>query len=126
MSERSKGDVSSSASSSSSRVNITTNRVVKNPLLSASVTGLSYDDFPNKPLLLPAAPPVVHAPPPQPTNALIAGILNRGKCVSHSEASANEGGVEARLLRQLSLVACPADSPFRYLNVNSFSGSLLG
>lgn len=78
MSERSKGDVSSS-SASSSRVN--NNRVVKNPLLSASVTGLSYDDFPNKPLLLPAAPPVVHAPPPQPTTALIAGILNRGKCV---------------------------------------------
>ncbi|XP_034471761.1 nascent polypeptide-associated complex subunit alpha, muscle-specific form isoform X2 [Drosophila innubila] len=73
MSERSKGDVSSS----SSRVNNNANRIVKNPLLSASVTGLTFDDFPNKPLLLPAAPPVVHAPPPQPTNALIAGILNR-------------------------------------------------
>ncbi|KAH8378481.1 hypothetical protein KR093_011633 [Drosophila rubida] len=79
MSERSKGDVSSSSSLlSSSRVNNNAaSRVVKNPLLSASVTGLSFDDFPNKPLLLPAAPPVVHAPPPQPTNALIAGILNR-------------------------------------------------
>ncbi|KAH8403273.1 hypothetical protein KR222_009565 [Zaprionus bogoriensis] len=78
MSERSKGDVSSSSSSLSSRVNNNTaNRIVKNPLLSASVTGLSFDDFPNKPLLLPAAPPVVHAPPPQLTNALIAGILNR-------------------------------------------------
>lgn len=86
MSERSKGDVSSSSSASSRVNNITANRVVKNPLLSASVTGLSYDDFPNKPLLLPAAPPVVHAPPPQPTTALIAGILNRGKCVSHNEA----------------------------------------
>ncbi|XP_032584341.2 proline-rich protein 36 isoform X2 [Drosophila mojavensis] len=73
MSERSKGDVSSS-----SRVNNNANRIVKNPLLSASVTGLSYDDFPNKPLLLPAAPPVVHhAPPAQPANALIAGILKR-------------------------------------------------
>ncbi|XP_023165120.2 uncharacterized protein LOC111595558 [Drosophila hydei] len=71
MSERSKGDVSSS------RVNNNANRIVKNPLLSASVTGLSYDDFPNKPLLLPAAPPVVHAPPAQPANALIAGILKR-------------------------------------------------
>ncbi|XP_030239611.1 uncharacterized protein LOC115562352 isoform X2 [Drosophila navojoa] len=73
MSERSKGDVSSS-----SRVNNNASRIVKNPLLSASVTGLSYDDFPNKPLLLPAAPPVVHhAPPAQPANALIAGILKR-------------------------------------------------
>ncbi|XP_033249757.1 proline-rich protein 36 isoform X2 [Drosophila miranda] len=71
MSERSKGDVS--------RVNSNPNtpRVVKNPLLSASVTGLSYEDFPNKPQLLPAAPPVVHAPPPAPTPVLIAGILNR-------------------------------------------------
>lgn len=79
MSERSKGDVSSS------RVNNNANRIVKNPLLSASVTGLSYDDFPNKPLLLPAAPPVVHAPPAQPANALIAGILKRGKCVRQKE-----------------------------------------
>ncbi|XP_062131400.1 mucin-2 isoform X2 [Drosophila sulfurigaster albostrigata] len=77
MSERSKGDVSSLLSSSSRVNNNAAGRVVKNPLLSASVTGLSFDDFPNKPLLLPAAPPVVHAPPPQPTNALIAGILNR-------------------------------------------------
>ncbi|XP_001356520.3 proline-rich protein 36 isoform X1 [Drosophila pseudoobscura] len=71
MSERSKGDVS--------RVNNNPNapRVVKNPLLSASVTGLSYEDFPNKPQLLPAAPPVVHAPPPASTPVLIAGILNR-------------------------------------------------
>ncbi|XP_030557392.1 uncharacterized protein LOC115760264 isoform X3 [Drosophila novamexicana] len=69
MSERSKGDVS--------RVNNNANRTVKNPLLTASVTGLTFDDFPNKPVLLPAAPPVVHAPPPQPTSALIAGILNR-------------------------------------------------
>ncbi|KAL7741047.1 hypothetical protein ACLKA6_013480 [Drosophila palustris] len=82
MSERSKGDVSSS-----SRVNNNANRIVKNPLLSASVTGLTFDDFPNKPLLLPAAPPVVHAPPPQPTNALIAGILNRGKCVSNGRGN---------------------------------------
>lgn len=78
MSERSKGDVS--------RVNNNANRIVKNPLLTASVTGLTFDDFPNKPVLLPAAPPVVHAPPPQPTSALIAGILNRGKCVSHKRA----------------------------------------
>ncbi|XP_041449849.1 mucin-17 isoform X2 [Drosophila obscura] len=72
MSERSKGDVSS-------RVNNNANatRVVKNSLLSASVTGLSYEDFPNKPQLLPAAPPVVHAPAPAPTPVLIAGILNR-------------------------------------------------
>ncbi|XP_043950011.1 uncharacterized protein LOC108032503 isoform X2 [Drosophila biarmipes] len=70
MSERSKGDVS--------RVNNNANptRVVKNPLLSASVTGLSFDDFPNKPQLLPAAPPVVHATPPA-APVLIAGILNR-------------------------------------------------
>ncbi|XP_023031194.1 uncharacterized protein LOC6641580 isoform X2 [Drosophila willistoni] len=67
MPERSKGDVSSSNAT----------RVVKNPLLSASVTGLSFDDFPNKPQLLPAAPPVVHAPPPAPTPVLMAGILNR-------------------------------------------------
>ncbi|XP_017047782.1 uncharacterized protein LOC108092646 isoform X2 [Drosophila ficusphila] len=72
MSERSKGDVSA-------RINNNANatRVVKNPLLSASVTGLSFDDFPNKPQLLPAAPPVVHATPPAPTPVLIAGILNR-------------------------------------------------
>ncbi|XP_070075123.1 mucin-17 isoform X2 [Drosophila takahashii] len=71
MSERSKGDVSA-------RINNNANptRVVKNPLLSASVTGLSFDDFPNKPQLLPAAPPVVHATPP-PAPVLIAGILNR-------------------------------------------------
>ncbi|XP_017132370.1 nascent polypeptide-associated complex subunit alpha, muscle-specific form isoform X2 [Drosophila elegans] len=72
MSERSKGDVSA-------RINNNANptRVVKNPLLSASVTGLSFDDFPNKPQLLPAAPPVVHATTPAPAPALIAGILNR-------------------------------------------------
>ncbi|KAH8352507.1 hypothetical protein KR084_004592 [Drosophila pseudotakahashii] len=71
MSERSKGDVSA-------RINNNANptRVVKNPLLSASVTGLSFDDFPNKPQLLPAAPPVVHATPPA-APVLIAGILNR-------------------------------------------------
>ncbi|XP_041674771.1 LOW QUALITY PROTEIN: proline-rich protein 36 [Drosophila eugracilis] len=71
MSERSKGDVSA-------RINNNANptRVVKNPLLSASVTGLSFDDFPNKPQLLPAAPPVVHAALP-PAPVLIAGILNR-------------------------------------------------
>ncbi|XP_075158648.1 phosphatidic Acid Phospholipase A1 [Haematobia irritans] len=40
---------------------------IKNPLLSASVTGLTFDDFPNKPQLLPAAPPIVHAPPPPPS-----------------------------------------------------------
>ncbi|TMW51213.1 hypothetical protein DOY81_003690 [Sarcophaga bullata] len=39
---------------------------IKNPLLSASVTGLTFDDFPNKPLLLPAAPPIAHAPIPAP------------------------------------------------------------
>ncbi|KAI8128023.1 Phospholipase DDHD2 [Lucilia cuprina] len=39
---------------------------IKNPLLSASVTGLTFDDFPNKPLLLPAAPPIVHATVPAP------------------------------------------------------------
>ncbi|BFF94399.1 nascent polypeptide-associated complex subunit alpha muscle-specific form [Drosophila madeirensis] len=73
MSERSKGDVSSRGVNN----NPNATRVVKNSLLSASVTGLSYEDFPNKPQLLPAAPPVVHAPPPAPTPALIAGILNR-------------------------------------------------
>uniref|UniRef100_A0A1I8NJ41 Uncharacterized protein n=1 Tax=Musca domestica TaxID=7370 RepID=A0A1I8NJ41_MUSDO len=40
---------------------------IKNPLLSASVTGLTFDDFPNKPQLLPAAPPIVHAPVPPPS-----------------------------------------------------------
>lgn len=89
MSERSKGDVS--------RINNNANptnstRVVKNPLLSASVTGLSFDDFPNKPQLLPAAPPVVHAPPPAPAPALIAGILNRGKWVTVSLAGEPEAG----------------------------------
>ncbi|XP_070132827.1 proline-rich protein 36 isoform X2 [Drosophila bipectinata] len=74
MSERSKGDVSARVNNNQ---NPNATRVVKNPLLSASVTGLSFDDFPNKPQLLPAAPPVVHAPPPAPAPALIAGILNR-------------------------------------------------
>lgn len=128
MSERSKGDVSSSSSSlsaSSSRVN--NNRVVKNPLLSASVTGLSFDDFPNKPLLLPAAPPVVHAPPPQPTTALIAGILNRGKCVRDGA----EGGGNSRSclvnchlllpLPQLLLLL-----PLKRLQCKQFSGTLFG
>ncbi|KAH8298226.1 hypothetical protein KR018_011408 [Drosophila ironensis] len=73
MSERSKGDVSGRVNNQ----NANATRVVKNPLLSASVTGLSFDDFPNKPQLLPAAPPVVHAPPPAPAPALIANILNR-------------------------------------------------
>ncbi|KAH8412826.1 hypothetical protein KR009_005992 [Drosophila setifemur] len=74
MSERSKGDVSARVNNNP---NANATRVVKNPLLSASVTGLSFDDFPNKPQLLPAAPPVVHAPPPAPAPVLIAGILNR-------------------------------------------------
>ncbi|EDV31730.2 uncharacterized protein Dana_GF14409, isoform D [Drosophila ananassae] len=74
MSERSKGDVSARVNNNP---NPNATRVVKNPLLSASVTGLSFDDFPNKPQLLPAAPPVVHAPPPAPAPVLIAGILNR-------------------------------------------------
>lgn len=78
MSERSKGDVSARVNNNP---NPNATRVVKNPLLSASVTGLSFDDFPNKPQLLPAAPPVVHAPPPAPAPVLIAGILNRGKWV---------------------------------------------
>ncbi|XP_039226642.1 nascent polypeptide-associated complex subunit alpha, muscle-specific form isoform X2 [Drosophila yakuba] len=71
MSERSKGDVSARVNNNANQT-----RVVKNPLLSASVTGLSFDDFPNKPQLLPAAPPVVHAAPPA-APVLIAGILNR-------------------------------------------------
>ncbi|CAD7090908.1 unnamed protein product [Hermetia illucens] len=49
MSEKSKGD---------------TSRIVNNPLLSASVTGLTFDDFPSAPLLLPAAPPIERSPPP--------------------------------------------------------------
>ncbi|XP_032578601.1 nascent polypeptide-associated complex subunit alpha, muscle-specific form isoform X1 [Drosophila sechellia] len=73
MSERSKGDVSARVNNNA---NANPTRVVKNPLLSASVTGLSFDDFPNKPQLLPAAPPVVHATPPA-APVLIAGILNR-------------------------------------------------
>ncbi|ALC40157.1 CG8552 [Drosophila busckii] len=68
MSERNKADVSPTSRVNNNRV------VVKNPLLSASVTGLCFDDFPNKPLLLPAAPPVVHATPPPPH---IASMLNR-------------------------------------------------
>lgn len=76
MSERSKGDVSARVNNNANQT-----RVVKNPLLSASVTGLSFDDFPNKPQLLPAAPPVVHATPPA-APVLIAGILNRGKWVT--------------------------------------------
>lgn len=123
MSERSKGDVSSSSSSlsaSSSRVN--NNRVVKNPLLSASVTGLSFDDFPNKPLLLPAAPPVVHAPPPQPTTALIAGILNRGKCVRDDA----EGGGKS-LTKSIVTCCFPCFFfPSRDFNVNSFLALYLG
>lgn len=123
MSERSKGDVSSSSSSlsaSSSRVN--NNRVVKNPLLSASVTGLSFDDFPNKPLLLPAAPPVVHAPPPQPTTALIAGILNRGKCVRDGARRGRyqSSKVNCHLLLPLLLL------PLKRLQCKQFSGTLLG
>ncbi|BFF94402.1 nascent polypeptide-associated complex subunit alpha muscle-specific form [Drosophila madeirensis] len=87
MSERSKGDVSSRGVNN----NPNATRVVKNSLLSASVTGLSYEDFPNKPQLLPAAPPVVHAPPPAPTPALIAGILNRGKCVTATQQRCDVG-----------------------------------
>lgn len=133
MSERSKGDVSSSSSSlsaSSSRVN--NNRVVKNPLLSASVTGLSFDDFPNKPLLLPAAPPVVHAPPPQPTTALIAGILNRGKCVR--DGVRRGGGnsrsclVNCHLLLPLPLLQLVLLLllPLKRLQCKQFSGTLFG
>lgn len=129
MSERSKGDVSSSSSSlsaSSSRVN--NNRVVKNPLLSASVTGLSFDDFPNKPLLLPAAPPVVHAPPPQPTTALIAGILNRGKCVRDG---ARKGVVTNSLAKSIVTCCFPFPSccfffPSKRLQCKQFSGTLFG
>ena len=51
---------------------------IKNPLLSASVTGLTFDDFPNKPLLLPAAPPIVHAPIPAPV-VTPTGLVTRGK-----------------------------------------------
>lgn len=131
MSERSKGDVSSSSSLSASSSRVNNNRVVKNPLLSASVTGLSFDDFPNKPLLLPAAPPVVHAPPPQPTTALIAGILNRGKCVRDGA----EGGGNSRSC----LVNCHLLLPLpllqlvlllllhlKRLQCKQFSGTLFG
>ncbi|XP_055913448.1 mucin-2 isoform X2 [Eupeodes corollae] len=62
MSERSKGDTSSSLVTPAAPL-LTSGRVVKNPLLSASVTGLTFDDFHNKPLLLPAAPPIVHPTP---------------------------------------------------------------
>ncbi|XP_055371459.1 uncharacterized protein LOC129605616 [Condylostylus longicornis] len=51
MSEKSKGDTSSSS----------TSRIVNNPLLSANVTNLTFDDFQNKPVILPAAPPIIHA-----------------------------------------------------------------
>lgn len=51
---------------------------IKNPLLSASVTGLRFDDLPNKPLLLPAAPPIVHAPNPAPV-VTPTGLVKRGK-----------------------------------------------
>lgn len=51
---------------------------IKNPLLSASVTGLTFDDFPNKPQLLPAAPPIVHAPVPPPS-VTPSALLGRGK-----------------------------------------------
>lgn len=53
---------------------------IKNPLLSASVTGLTFDDFPNKPFLLPAAPPIVHAPPAPvvtPSNLIARGKLQK-------------------------------------------------
>lgn len=51
---------------------------IKNPLLCASVTGITFDDFCNKPLLLPAAPPIVQSHPapirtPPPT------LVGRGK-----------------------------------------------
>lgn len=51
---------------------------VKNPLLSASVTGLTFDDFPNKPLLLPAAPPITQ---PSTTAPVIKNtvLCSRGK-----------------------------------------------
>uniref|UniRef100_A0A0A1WUX2 Phospholipase DDHD2 n=2 Tax=Zeugodacus cucurbitae TaxID=28588 RepID=A0A0A1WUX2_ZEUCU len=59
MSEKQKGDTSrpNTASAGAAGPGLTTipppTGVVKNPLLSASVTGLTFDDFPNKPLLLP-------------------------------------------------------------------------
>lgn len=58
------GDTSSASSSS---------RIVKNPLLSASVTGLTFDDFQHKPLLLPAAPPVIETTP------IVQTSLQKGK-----------------------------------------------
>lgn len=58
MSEKQKGDTSRPTTASAvavgpGLVTIPPSAVVKNPLLSASVTGLTFDDFPNKPLLLP-------------------------------------------------------------------------
>ncbi|XP_054727997.1 mucin-2 isoform X1 [Anastrepha obliqua] len=58
MSEKLKGDTSRPTATTASILPVapsfpTTAAVVKNPLLSASVTGLTFDDFPNKPLLLP-------------------------------------------------------------------------
>uniref|UniRef100_A0A0K8V5I0 Phospholipase DDHD2 n=1 Tax=Bactrocera latifrons TaxID=174628 RepID=A0A0K8V5I0_BACLA len=69
MSEKQKGDTSrpTTASAVADGPGLTTiptaNAVVKNPLLSASVTGLTFDDFPNKPLLL---PPVAISREPKP------------------------------------------------------------
>ncbi|XP_067640001.1 mucin-17 isoform X2 [Eurosta solidaginis] len=51
MAEKLKGDTSCPATVNSTHLAAT--QAVKNPLLSASVTGLTFDDFPNKPLLLP-------------------------------------------------------------------------
>lgn len=59
MSEKQKGDTSRPTTASAVAAGPglatipTASAVVKNPLLSASVTGLTFDDFPNKPLLLP-------------------------------------------------------------------------
>ncbi|XP_049311363.1 mucin-17 [Bactrocera dorsalis] len=69
MSEKQKGDTSrpTTASAVAAGPGLTTiptaSAVVKNPLLSASVTGLTFDDFPNKPLLL---PPVAISREPKP------------------------------------------------------------
>lgn len=56
-------------------------RMVKNPLLSASVTGLTFDDFPKAPVLLPAAPPIAITLPKLQLEPITKGVILRGKCV---------------------------------------------
>lgn len=50
-----------------------TSRTVKNPLLSAAVTGLTFDDFTHNAVLLPAAIPPPPPPPPSTISSSVAG-----------------------------------------------------